>query len=106
MDTNDDIVQDHGFRYRVNWPSAPPAQSFVGLGKESDWISNADDADDLEVESTMGDGSDEIVEDSGFALSSGIWAPAGYTKNQYEPELNFVQLNEDEMKHKKKSHKK
>lgn len=62
----------------------------ISLGKESDWIANADAADDLEVESEMGDGSDEIVDDSGFALSSGIWAPAYYTKNQYDQDLNFV----------------
>ena len=72
MDVHDDIVEDHGFRATVNWPR-PPAQSFVGLGKESDWISNADAADDLEVESEMDDGDDEVVQDSGFALASGIW---------------------------------
>ena len=44
------------------------------MKKESDWIANADNADDKEVESEMGDGEDEIVTDSGFALSGGIWA--------------------------------
>jgi hypothetical protein len=44
----------------------------------------------LEVESEMGDEEDEIVSDTGFALSSGIWQPNNYTKNQYEKELNFV----------------
>ena len=88
-DVNDDIGDDHGFRATVNWPKAglaqkhhhhhhvnqprPPAQSFVSLGKESDWIANADAADDKEVESEMGDEEDEIVSDTGFALSSGIW---------------------------------
>jgi hypothetical protein len=71
-DTEDDIVTDHGFRATVNWPR-PPAQSFVDLGRESDWIANADAADDKEVESEMGDKEDEIVSDTGFALSSGIW---------------------------------
>jgi hypothetical protein len=46
----------------------------VSLNKESDWVANADAADDAEVESEMGDGEDEIVSDSGFALASGIWA--------------------------------
>jgi hypothetical protein len=39
-----------------------------------DIIANADAADDLEVESELGDASDEIVMDNGFALSSGNWA--------------------------------
>lgn len=52
----------------------PKALSLVSLGKESDWIANADAADDLEVESEMGDGEDEVVTDSGFALAGGIWA--------------------------------
>jgi len=43
------------------------------LKKESDWIANADAADDKEVESEMGDGDDEVVQDSGFALSGGLW---------------------------------
>lgn len=44
------------------------------LSKESDWIANADAADDKEVESEMGDADDEVVMDSGFALAGGIWA--------------------------------
>jgi hypothetical protein len=74
MDTEDDIVSDHGFRATVNWPKPPPKESLLSIGKESDWISNADAADDKEVESEMGDGEDEVVMDSGFALASGIWA--------------------------------
>jgi len=70
--------------------------SLVQLKKESDWIANADAADDKEVESEMGDGEDEVVFDSGFALSSGIWEPNKYTgasTDQYKAELNFVQLD-------------
>jgi len=47
--------------------------------KESDWISNADQQDDKECESELGDGSDEIVTDNGFALSSGNWADNKWT---------------------------
>ena len=75
-DTHDDIVTDHGFRATVNWPRidpVPPALTLVSLNKESDWIANADAADDKEVESEMGDGEDEIVEDNGFALAGGNW---------------------------------
>jgi len=92
MDTHDDIVEDHGFRATVNWPRAPapPSNSFVDLGKESDWIANADAADDKEVESELGDEEDEIVSDTGFALASGNWQPNRYTKNQYEKEIDFV----------------
>jgi len=43
------------------------------LNRESDWLANSDATDDVEVESEMGDGSDEVVSDSGFALASGIW---------------------------------
>lgn len=76
MDTEDDIVTDHGFRSTVNWPKqhpVPPALALLELKKESDWIANADDADDKEVESELGDEEDEIVSDTGFALSSGNW---------------------------------
>jgi hypothetical protein len=60
---------------------------FVQLGaehkikskKESDWISNADGDDDKELESELGDGSDEIVTDNGFALASGNWADNKWT---------------------------
>jgi len=51
----------------------PSNRQNIQLGKESDWISNADAADDKEVESEMGDGDDEIVSDTGFALASGNW---------------------------------
>ena len=37
--------------------------------RESDDIANADADDDKEVESAMGDGEDEIVEDNGFGVS-------------------------------------
>lgn len=46
--------------------------------KESDWIANADAADDKELESEQGDAEDEIVNDSGFALAGGIWADNNY----------------------------
>jgi len=68
----------------------------VQLSKESDWISNADAADDKEVESEMGDGEDEVVQDSGFALSSGIWQPNLYTKNHYDPDLMFLQTGAED----------
>jgi len=51
----------------------PKNHSNVMVKKESDWIANADAADDKEVESEMGDGDDEVVQDSGFALSGGLW---------------------------------
>jgi len=89
MDSNDDIVNDHGFRSTVNWPPKPPGQSLVALNRESDWIANADAQDDLEVESEMGDENDEIVSDTGFALASGNWQPNLYTKS-YNDELQFV----------------
>lgn len=43
----------------------------------------------------MGDGEDEIVFDSGFALSSGIWADNSVIAAQYLPELDFVQIDSD-----------
>lgn len=76
----------------------PSGHTRVQLKKESDWIANADDADDKEVESEMGDGEDEVVFDSGFALSGGIWADNGYhgaRNDQYIPELNFVQTGSE-----------
>lgn len=47
--------------------------TLVELGKESDWIANADGADDVECESELGDEEDEIVTDAGFALAGGMW---------------------------------
>jgi len=72
--------------------------------KESDWIANADAADDKEVESEMGDEDDEIVSDTGFALASGNWQPNHYTKNHYDPDLMFLMTQHHE--HMKKQHKK
>merc|ERR1711981_67941 len=69
--------------------------SNVMIKKESDWIANADAADDKEVESEMGDAEDEVVMDSGFALASGIWEPNQY-RFHYTPELNFVQLDAED----------
>merc|ERR1719265_795695 len=65
--------------------------SLVQLRKESDWIANADAADDKEVESEMGDGEDEVVFDSGFALAGGIWANNAYKNDQYGGDLLFAQ---------------
>ena len=42
--------------------------------RESDNLANGDKDDDKEVESEMGDGEDEIVNDHGFGLSGGNWA--------------------------------
>merc|ERR1711920_303609 len=66
----------------------------MGLAKESDWIANADAADDKEVGSEMGDADDEIVSDTGFALASGNWQPNNYTKNHYDPDLMFLQTED------------
>lgn len=72
----------------------PHNQQNVQLAKESDWIANADAADDKEVESEMGDGEDEVVSDTGFALASGNWQPNLYTKNHYDPDLMFLQTED------------
>jgi hypothetical protein len=77
----------------------PGHHSNVQLKKESDWIANADDADDKEVESEMGDGEDEIVSDTGFALASGVWEPNRYKNDQYGASLNFVQTGAENMDH-------
>jgi len=73
--------------------------------KESDWISNADGSDDKECESELGDGSDEIVTDNGFALAGGNWADNKWKANHYDPDLMFLM---SEYKHHKaqKHHKK
>jgi len=39
----------------------------------------------------MGDGEDEIVSDTGFALASGNWEPNRVKADQYNADLNFVQ---------------
>jgi len=72
----------------------PGRNANVQLRKESDWIANADAADDKEVESEMGDEEDEIVSDTGFALAAGNWEPNQYRK-AYVKELDFVQLDAD-----------
>jgi len=77
----------------------PHNHSNVQLGKESDWIANADEADDKEVESEMGDEEDEVVSDSGFALAGGIWEPNKYKNDQYKESLLFVQLNAENGDH-------
>jgi len=66
----------------------------VQLRKESDWIANADAADDKELESEMGDEEDEIVSDTGFALASGVWEPNKYKNDQYNKEINYLQLDD------------
>lgn len=73
----------------------PARKSNVQLKKESDWIANSDSYDDQEVESEMGDGEDEIVSDTGFALASGNWEPNQY-RLHYVPSLNFVQTDAED----------
>jgi hypothetical protein len=77
-------------------PAAKPAGSgLVQLKRESDWIANADAADDKELESELGDGEDEVVFDAGMGLSSGMWADNNYKNDQYIARLNnFVQTEE------------
>lgn len=76
--------------------------------KESDWISNADAQDDKECESELGDGSDEIVTDNGFALASGNWMDNKWKANHYDPDLMFLMTQHKEFKahqkHSKKHH--
>merc|ERR1711881_509185 len=95
-DPSDPVVMDNGFGLASgNWADNSwkanhykgSLNDFVQLNaehkikskKESDWISNADQADDKECESELGDGSDEIVTDNGFALASGNWADNKWT---------------------------
>jgi len=74
--------------------------------RESDWISNADTQDDKECESELGDGSDEIVTDNGFALASGNWADNKWTRNHYDPDLMFLMTQHHEhLKNKRRHHK-
>jgi len=62
--------------------------------KESDWLANGDDKDDLEVQSELGDPRDPVVMDNGFALASGNWADNSWKANNYKGSLNdFVQLS-------------
>jgi len=53
----------------------------------------------------MGDGSDEIVTDNGFALAGGNWADNKWTRNHYDPDLMFLMSQYKEHKA-KKHHKK
>jgi len=97
-DAEDPVVMDNGFGLASgNWADNSwkanqykgSLNDFVQLSaehknkvkskKESDWISNADADDDKELESELGDGSDEIVTDNGFALASGNWADNKWT---------------------------
>jgi hypothetical protein len=95
-DASDPVVMDNGFGLASgNWADNSwkanhykgSLNDFVQLSaehkikskKESDWISNADRDDDKELESELGDGSDEIVTDNGFALASGNWADNKWT---------------------------
>lgn len=48
--------------------------------KESDWLANGDDKDDLEVQNEF-DHQDPVVMDNGFGLASGNWAPNTWTAN-------------------------
>ena len=76
-------------------------QSFVK--KESDWLANGDDKDDLENQSELGDASDPVVMDNGFGLSAGNWADNSWKANNYKGSLNdFVQLNSNVHKKAKK----
>jgi hypothetical protein len=70
------MLQHHQHkRHQAKHHHHPRNNQNVQLGRESDWIANADAADDKEVESEMGDEEDEIVSDTGFALASGVWEP-------------------------------
>jgi len=65
-----------------------------GAKKESDWLANGDEKDDLEVQSELGDPEDPVVMDNGFALSSGNWADNSWKANHYKGSLNdFIQLD-------------
>lgn len=69
-------------------------ESFLQVRKESDWLANGDEKDDQEVQSELGDPSDPVVMDNGFALASGNWADNSWKANQYKGSLNdFVQLD-------------
>lgn len=73
----------------------PEGSGLVQLKRESDWIANADAADDKELESELGDGEDEVVFDAGMGLSSGMWTDNNYKNDQYITRLNnFVQTEE------------
>lgn len=109
-DGDDPVVMDNGFALASgNWADNSwkanqfkgSLNEFIQLGnkarakRESDWIANADAADDKELESEMGDGEDEIVFDGGFALAGGIWADNSYKNDQYMPSLNdFLQTKD------------
>jgi len=121
-DAADPVVMDNGFGLSAgNWADNSwkannykgSLNDFVQLGsehkihakKESDWISNADGADDKECESELGDGSDEIVTDNGFALAGGNWANNKWTRNHYDPDLAFLMLQHHQHKrHQAKHH--
>lgn len=90
-------AKKHSKKHHKRRPSRK--QGYVQLGKESDWIANADSDDDKEVESELGDGEDEVVTDNGFALSSGNWDPNNWTANQYDEDLLFIQTKAMEKDH-------
>jgi hypothetical protein len=63
-------------------------ESFIQVRKESDWLANGDEKDDQEVQSELGDPSDPVVMDNGFALASGNWADNSWKANHYKGSLN------------------
>jgi len=86
---------EHQKRHAKKHKRRPAGRSNLQLHKESDWIANADASDDKEVESEMGDGEDEIVFDSGFALAGGLWANNAYKNDQYGGDLLFAQTGSE-----------
>jgi hypothetical protein len=118
-DPRDPVVMDNGFGLSAgNWAdNSWKANNYKGslndfvqlnsshkVKKESDWISNADAADDKECESELGDGSDEIVTDNGFALAGGNWANNKHKANQYDPDLAFLMLQHHQHKRSQRKH--
>ena len=114
FDKEDPVVMDNGFGLSAgNWmENAWTANQYKGslndfvqidsqlrskIRKESDWLANGDEKDDLEVQSELGDPSDPVVMDNGFGLASGNWADNSWKANHYKGSLNdFVQTESQE----------
>jgi len=88
-DREDQAVNDHGFRYRVNWPSSsyPNAPSMVQKKhhhhhrRHSDEVANGDPTDDKEVEDVK-DVNDDIVDDHGFRYRTN-WPKASLSQRRH-----------------------
>ena len=110
FDPEDPVVMDNGFGLSAgNWAeNAWTANQYKGslndfvqinsnlvtkIRKESDWLANGDEKDDLEVQNEF-DKEDPVVMDNGFGLSAGNWAENAWTANHYKGSLNdFIQLD-------------